>query len=179
MPRKLIVYIASSLDGYIAGPNDDLSFLSIVEKDGQDYGFAKFLDSVDTVVLGRKTYDWVIKNAGQLSYPTQKVFVITRNKKENSEKVEFYNQDLKELVDNLKSTEGKDIFCDGGAEIVNYFLNNNLVDELVISVVPTLLGQGVRLFQDKKLKHKLNLVSTEQFDTGLVQLKYKIIQQRL
>lgn len=176
MSRKLIVYIASSLDGFIAGPNDDLSFLSIVEKESQDYGYSKFIETVDTVILGRKTYDWVIKNAGELSYPNQQVYVITRTKKDNYDKINFYNEDLAKLVNQLKSEEGKDIFCDGGAEIINYLLNNNLVDEFVISIIPTLLGQGIRLFQDKKLKHKLTLISTEQFETGLVQLKYKITQ---
>lgn len=176
MSRKLIVYIASSLDGFIAGPNDDLSFLSIVEKEGQDYGYSKFIETIDTVILGRKTYDWVIKNAGELSYPKQQVYVITRTKKDSHDKIKFYNEDLAKLVNQLKSEDGNDIFCDGGAEIINYLLNNNLVDEFVISIIPTLLGQGIRLFQDKKIKYKLTLISTEQFDTGLVQLKYKITQ---
>ena len=62
MERKVILYIACSLDGYIAQPNDDLSFLSIVEKEGEDYGYADFIKKVDTVVLGRKTYDWIMKH---------------------------------------------------------------------------------------------------------------------
>jgi dihydrofolate reductase len=173
MLRKLILYIATSLDGYIAAPNDDLSFLSMVEKEGQDYGYSDFLKTVDTIILGRKTYDWVILNAGQLSYPDHKVYVITRSDRENIGDVEFYSGDLEELIKKLKSTPGKNIFCDGGAQIVNQLLKLGLIDEFVISIIPVLLGNGTRLFQDIIPTQNLKLISSEQFETGLIQLKYQ------
>ena len=174
MPKKLILYIATSLDGYIAAPNDDLSFLSIVEKEGQDYGYGSFLKTVDTVILGRKTYDWVMTNAGQLSYPDLKVYVITREKRESVGNVEFYSGDLEELVKKIKSEPGKNIFCDGGAQIVNQLLKFELIDEFVISVVPVLLGNGTKLFQDIMPTQNLKLIESKQFETGLVQLRYKL-----
>ena len=173
MPRKLILYIATSLDGYIAGPDDDLSFLSLVEKEGQDYGYTDFLKTVDTVILGRRTYDWVIKNAGELSYPDKEVYVITRKERENIGKVEFYCGDLEELIKKLKSTSGKNIFCDGGAQIVNQLLKFRLIDEFVISVIPVLLGNGTKLFQDFISTQNLKLIESKQFESGLVQLKYE------
>ena len=147
----------------------------MVEKEGLDYGYNQFLSSVDTVILGRKTYDWVIKNAGKLSYLNHIVYVITSSQKESIEDVEFYNGSLEDLVVRLKLKEGKDIFCDGGSQIVNQLLKFGLIDEFVISVVPVLLGSGKRLFQDIIPTQNLKLISTQQFETGLVQLKYQRI----
>jgi dihydrofolate reductase len=174
MSRKLILYIATSLEGYIAAPNDDLSFLSLVQKEGLDYGYGEFIKTVDTVILGRKTYDWVIKNAGSLSYPSQKVYVITKTERQNTDKVEFYNGDLTKLIEKLKSEPGKNIFCDGGAQIVNELLKHSLIDEFVISVVPVLLGDGIKLFQGGFPTQNLELISSQQFETGLIQLKYNL-----
>jgi len=173
MSRKLILYIATSLDGYIAGLNDDLSFLSIVQKEGEDYGYEDFVKTIDTVILGRKTYDWVIKNAGELSYHNKQVYVITNHAMEGLKNTNSYNGDLRTLVENLKLQEGKDIFCDGGADIVNQLLQSNLIDEIVISIVPILLGNGKKLFQDGRPEQTLQLVNTNVFDTGLVQLTYR------
>lgn len=177
MPKKLILYIATSLDGYIAAPNDDLSFLSLVQKEGLDYGYNDFIKTVDTVILGRKTYDWVIKNAGDISYPNQKVYVITKSDRQNTEKVEFYNGDLVELINKLKSQDGGNIFCDGGAQIVNELLKHGMIDEFVISIVPVLLGDGVKLFQGGYTLQNLELISSKQFETGLMQLKYRKIKR--
>jgi dihydrofolate reductase len=170
--RRLILYIAMSLDGYIAKPNDDLSFLSIVQKEGEDYGFNDFVATVDSVIIGRKTYDWVTR---QFEFPhaDKEAFVITRTKRPKIGNIEFYTGDLKELVQRLKSKEGKDIFCDGGAEIVTELLKNNLIDELIISVIPVILGNGTRLFKEGIPEQRLELVSSRSFETGLIQLHYK------
>lgn len=173
MTRKLIVYIAMSLDGYIAKPNDDLSFLSIVEKEGEDYGYADFVSTVDTVIVGRKTYDWVTK---QFDFPhaDKTAYIITRTPRPNIGKTVFYTGDLKELVLKLKSEQGQIIFCDGGAEIVNELLKQNLIDEMIISIVPILVGNGLSLFKSGRPEHQLTLISAKKFETGLTQLHYKI-----
>jgi dihydrofolate reductase len=103
--RKLIIYIATSLDGYIAKPNDDLSFLKLVEKEGEDYGYAEFTATIDTIILGRKTYDWVLREIGSSHYDNgdRNVYVITRTEKPNVGKTIFYTGDLTELVQQLKS----------------------------------------------------------------------------
>lgn len=173
--RKLIIYIAASVDGYIAKPNDDLSFLKTVEKEGEDYGYADFTSAIDTIILGRKTYDWVHKQIGTEHYDNgeRDVYVITRTARPTSGKTQFYSGDLKELIQKLKSTEGKSIYCDGGAEVIDEFLKNGLIDELIISVIPVLLGNGTRLFKDGRPELALTHVSTQTFDTGLVQLRYQ------
>lgn len=171
--RQVILYIAMSLDGYIAQPNDDLSFLSIVEKDGEDYGYADFVSTIDTVILGRKTYDRVMKQVGEFPHTDKNAYIITRTARPTIGKTVFYTGDLTDLVRKLKSENGKNIFCDGGAEIVNELLKNDLLDELIISVIPILIGNGTRLFKDGRPEQKLKLLNVKTFDTGLTQLHYK------
>jgi dihydrofolate reductase len=162
-----------SLDGYIAKPNDDLSFLSIVQKEGEDYGYTDFVSTVDTVILGRKTYDWVMKEVGEFPHADKNAYIITRTSRPTIGKTTFYSGDLTELVRKLKGEKGKNVFCDGGAEIVNELLKNDLLDEIIISVIPILVGNGTRLFKDNRPEQKLKLVNVKTFDTGLTQLHYK------
>src|SRR6478735_4729084 len=117
MSRKVILYIAMSIDGYIAKPNDDLSFLSIVEKEGEDYGYASFIKTIDTVILGRKTYDWIMAHVPEFIHADKETFVITRTRKASIDNTHFYTDNLKELIHKLKAAQGKNIFIDGGAEI--------------------------------------------------------------
>jgi len=173
--RKLSLFIATSLDGYIAKPNDDLNFLKTVEKEGEDYGYAEFIANVDTIILGRKTYDYVLKKIDSSYYENgqRDVFVITRTERPTSGRTTFYNGELPELVQRLKSVSGKNIYCDGGAEIINELLKDDLVDEFIISVVPVLVGNGIRLFKDGRPEQQLELVQAKSFDTGLTQLHYR------
>lgn len=177
--RKLSLFIATSLDGYIAKPNDDLSFLRIVEQEGEDYGYSEFTANIDTIILGRKTYDYVLKEIGSSHYDNgqRDVYVITRTERPKVGRTTFYTGNLTDLVQQLKSQEGKNIYCDGGAEIINELLQHDLIDEFTISIIPILLGNGTRLFKDGRPEHALELVSTKQFDTGLTQLHYKRISE--
>jgi dihydrofolate reductase len=173
--RKLSLFIATSLDGYIAKPNDDLSFLKMVEKEGEDYGYTDFTATVDTIIIGRKTYDYVVREIGTSHYDNgeRDVYVITRMPRPDTGKVKFYTGDLKELVLKLKSEDGKNIYCDGGAEVINELLKNDLIDELIISVIPVLLGNGTSLFKDGRPEQRLEFMSAKTFETGLVQLHYR------
>jgi dihydrofolate reductase len=171
--RKVILYIAVSLDGYIAKPNDDLGFLSIVEQEGQDYGYADFIKTVDAVIIGRKTYDKVISMGFDFPHADKDAYIITRTPRPSINSVKFYMGDLKSLIDKLKSENGKNIFCDGGAEIVNELLKDDLIDEFIISIIPILVGDGIKLFKDGRPEQKLKLVSVKSFEKGLTQLHYK------
>lgn len=172
---KLFLYIATSLDGYIAKPNDDLGFLKIVEKAGEDYGYAQFTATIDTIILGRKTYDFVQREIGNSHYDNgeRDVYVITRTERPKIGKTIFYTGNLSELVQKLKNSNGKNIYCDGGAEIVNELLKSDLIDEFIISIVPVLLGNGIRLFQDGRPEQLLEFIGVKSFDTGLTQLHYR------
>ena len=171
--RKVILFISMSLDGYIAKPNDDLSFLSMVEKKDEDYGYDNFLASVDTVIVGRKTYDWVMNQVPEFPHAEKDTYVITKKPRTNNGKTIFYHGKLPALVQKLKSEVGKNIYCDGGAEIVNELLKNKLIDELIISIIPVLLGNGKRLFADGRQEQTLKLLQVETFETGLTKLHYK------
>tara|TARA_A100000171_G_C2080934_1_gene119674 strand:- start:261 stop:794 length:534 start_codon:yes stop_codon:yes gene_type:complete len=173
--RKIKLFIATSLDGFIAQPNDDLSFLKLVEKEGEDYGYTAFTSTIDTIIIGRKTYDYVVKEIGASHYDNgeRDVYVITRTERPDKGRIKFYTGNLKDLVTKLKSEKGKDIYCDGGAEVVNGLLINDLIDELTISVVPILVGNGTRLFKEGRPEQLLEFVSAKTFGTGLVQLYYK------
>ena len=173
--RKISLFIAMSLDGYIAKPNDDLSFLKLVEKEGEDYGYVEFTAKVDTIIIGRKTYDYVVKEIGASHYDNGKrdVYVITRTERPKLDRTTFYKGNLSELVDRLKSESGKNIYCDGGAEIINELLKHDLIDEFIISVIPVLLGNGTRLFKDGRPEQTLEFIEAKTFETGLTQLHYK------
>lgn len=172
--RQLILYIAMSLDGYIAKTDDNLDFLALVEKEGEDYGYEDFIKEIDAVIVGRKTYDKVLSLGVEFPHSDKDAYVITRTQRPQIGNVKFYTSDLKTLVSDLKSKTGKHIFCDGGAEIVNLLLRDNLIDELYISIIPILLGDGIRLFNNGFPEQKLKHIETKSFDSGLVQLHYQI-----
>lgn len=174
--RKISLFIAMSLDGYIAKPNDDLSFLKLVEKEGEDYGYAKFTSKIDTIIIGRKTYDYVVKEIGASHYDNgqRDIYVITRTERPQVGRTTFYTGNITELVKQLKSENGKNIYCDGGAEVINELLKHNLLDEFIISVIPVLLGNGTRLFKDGRPEQALEFIRAKSFETGLAQLHYKL-----
>ncbi len=172
--RKLILYIAMSLDGYIAQPDDDLSFLSVVEKEGEDYGYSEFIQTIDTVILGRKTYDKVLSMGIGFPHADKETYIITRTTRPDEGLLRFYTGDLKMLVTELKVKPGKNIFCDGGAEIVHALLREQLIDEIIVSVIPVLLGDGIRLFKEGRPEQKATLLSSKSFEKGLVQLHYTV-----
>lgn len=173
--RKLSLFIAMSLDGYIAKPDDDLGFLKIVEKEGEDYGYEAFTANVDVIIIGRKTYDYVVKEIGSSHYDNgeRDVFVITRTERPNAGRTTFYTGKLTELVQRLKAENGKNIYCDGGAEIIHELLQHDLIDEFVISLIPILTGAGTRLFKDHRPEQLLELVGVKSYETGLTQVHYK------
>lgn len=172
--RKLVLYIAMSLDGYIAKPNDDLSFLSLVERENEDYGYAAFISTVDTIIIGRRTYEWV---TSQFEYPHQDkmTYIISRNKSVQNTPNITYSDNVVELVTALKRENGKTIFCDGGAQLVNALLKHKLIDELILSIIPVLVGEGIRLFENDRPEQNLQLVSSKSYSSGLTQLYFQIL----
>lgn len=170
--RKLVVYIAMSLDGYIAAPGDDLSFLDKVQVKGEDYGYGAFIKTVDTVLIGRRTYDWVMKQVPVFPHADMETYVISQNVREAAGNVQFYTGDPGELVTRLKSRPGKNIFCDGGALLIRSLMIQRLIDEWTISIIPVFLGDGVRLFPSGYPPQDLLLLDCRSYKSGLVQLHY-------
>ena len=173
--RKLILYISMSLDGYLATKDDDLSWLSVVEKEGEDYGYQQFTAGIDTYIVGRRTYDKVVELTGG-SFPAAQQFecyVITRQNRKDEDGIIFYRGNVEELIHNLKQKTGKNIYCDGGSQIVKMLMEKDLIDEYIIFIIPIILGDGIPLFAGGTPTIPLKVLTTTKYDTGLVQLHYK------
>lgn len=173
--RKLILYISMSLDGFLATNDDDLSWLSIVEKEGEDYGYVAFNETVDTYIVGSITYEKVLSMTGGTFPPANqhKCYVITRQNREDDNGVTFYNKGIENLIHELKSNKGKNIFCDGGATVVKMLMDKNLIDEYRIAIIPIILGDGKRLFKGETPRINLEAIASKQYDSGLITVRYK------
>ncbi|MDO7875647.1 dihydrofolate reductase family protein [Hymenobacter sp. ASUV-10] len=171
MSRKVILYIAMSLDGYLAKSNDNIDFLTQVERPGEDYGYADFLSTVDTVIWGRRTYEKVLTISPEYLHQDKQVYVLSQSRTGQAGHVTFV-PDVQELITTLKAREGKDIYCDGGGEIVAALLRHGLIDRLIVSVIPHLLGEGIRLFRDGRPEQALAFKRSISYPSGLVQLWY-------
>ncbi len=173
--RKVVLYISMSLDGYIARENDDLSWLSMVATEGEDYGYSKMQERCDTYIVGRRTYETVLSLTGG-SFPQSEMFkcyVLTRQERKSEKNIEFYSGDVKQLIESLKKKDGKDIYCDGGSLVVQELMKKELIDEYIISVIPILLGNGIRLFRGDTPEMYIKFISAKSYPSGLVQLKYE------
>jgi dihydrofolate reductase len=166
------VYIAASLDGFIARAHGGLDWLSLVEAPGEDYGFQAFLDGVDTLVLGRATYDAVL-GFGQWPYGGKRCVVMTHGELASRHGEEAFSGPASELAGRLSAEGARRVYGDGGA-VIGQFLDAGLVSELTLSVVPILLGGGVRLFGPRDRDVRLELVRSAGFPSGLVQSEYRV-----
>ena len=172
--RKVVLYIASSLDGVIAKPDDDLSFLDNLQHGEEDYGYHDLMKDVDTVILGRRTFMWVKEKTGEYPHQDKEVFVVTRRKSGSENNVTYWPGSLRDLVDQLQAKEGGTIYCDGGAAVVNEMLRKDCLDEIILSVAPVILGEGIRLFHDSIPERKLKLIESKSYPSGIVQLTYEV-----
>lgn len=167
--RKVILFIATSLDGFIARENGDVDWLFT---EGE-YGYKEFYDSIDTVLMGGKTYRQVLTFGEEFPYATKQAYVFTRdiNYKSNEE-VTFIHHDMLDFVKDLKSRKGKDIWLIGGSEINTAFLAAGLIDEMWLFVHPVMLTRGIPIFYDTQVDHWFKLNNIEEFDTGMVKMVY-------
>jgi dihydrofolate reductase len=175
--RKVKLYIASSLDSYIASENGSIEWLF----SDADYGYTKFYDSIDTILVGRKTYDQSL-TFEEYPYKGKKVYVFTRNaeveKKKKTLDVEYIDDNIPNFVRGLvqQPVGNRDIWLLGGGEIVSILLNADLVDEIILSVHPIILGKGIPLFSNINKRVNLRLIESIPFESGLVQLCYRILK---
>ncbi|MCC6684438.1 MAG: dihydrofolate reductase [Bacteroidia bacterium] len=174
--RNIKLFISCSTDGFIARPDGDISWLDAVATAGEDYGYAAFYDTVDTIVLGRKTYDKVLSFGIEFPHKNKTTYVITHTPRASEGNIHFYTGDLTALIQQLKATGTKDVFIDGGAELVHALLSQRLIDEIIISYIPVLLGEGIRLFKDGFPEQKLKLTGVKSFSSGLVQVVYEVLR---
>ncbi len=171
--RKLVLFIATSLDGYIAAIDDSLEWLFQVEGEG-DNGYSEFYGTVDTVIMGRRTYDWLLaQELEEFPYKNKACYVYTRSSREDNENVTFVNENIFQFANKLKAQEGKNIWLVGGGELLQSFIEEKLVDELIITIAPTILGEGIPLFKKGDYQLNLSLKSTRTFNQ-FVELHYEV-----
>ena len=173
--RKVILYIAMSLDGYIADANGGVSWLRGQDPDSESEGsYPEFVRGIDTVAMGWKTYHQVMTELSpdEWVYGDLMTYVITHREETSSEKIRFVHESPSELMKKLKELDGKDIWICGGASVAGQLLKEGRIDKLWLSVIPTVLGKGVRLFPELPQELQLKLVSTEHWN-GIVDLVYE------
>jgi dihydrofolate reductase len=169
--RKLVLYITASLDGYIARQSGAVDWLCT----DQDYGYTAFFAGVDTVLMGRKTYEEVL-SFGAYPYQGTRGFVFSRITRSPDANVTCISGDLVSFVTELKGAPGKSIWLVGGGEIVAECVRHDLVDEFIVSVHPIILGTGIPLFLSGLPELPLQLVPVEHLRSGLVQMSYASVR---
>jgi dihydrofolate reductase len=173
--RNVIVHIATSADGYIARPDGDIEWLTSRPAPKGFYGMDAFMRSVDTKVLGRKTYE-VSRRMGAKFGSGSRTIVFSRHPPlaDAPSGVEFVNDAIGPFVSRLREQPGKDIWLMGGGGIIASFLDARAIDEFVVSVVPVFIGEGIPLIAPRHRHVPLDLQSVERFEDGVVQLRYRV-----
>ena len=175
--RKVSVYIATSVDGYVATKDDSLDWLFKTEPEG-DAGYGEFIEGVDTVIMGRRTFDWVMEQEnGANPYEGKASYVYTNQSRENTADVTYTKEDPSSLISRLNEQDGGTIWLIGGGMLVHEFLEQNLIDEFIISLAPTLIGKGIPLFQRSEIEHELELTDVRQYGQ-FAQLHYRVKQAK-
>ena len=170
--RKFIVYIATSVDGFIARPDGSVDWLDRPHPKG-NYGMGVFYRSIDTCILGRKTYDVSVQFGMPEAYAGKKNYVFSRTmSKAASPKVTIVNDDVAEFAERLRAEKGRDIWLVGGADLIAAFLDCGHVDEFIINVVPKMIGQGIPLVAPRHRNLPLKLLACKTFPDGLVRMHY-------
>lgn len=171
---KISIYIAASIDGYIARTDNSLDWMDCVGGYDEDYGFKKHLNSVDGLIIGRKTYE--VATTVPDPYPGKHVVVLSKSLDSVREGMELYKGDLLALVNKLQSQGIKHIWVDGGVTI-SQFLSLHMVDTMTISVIPKILGSGIPLFNVINKEIPCKVISSKSYPSGLVQMQYEIIPE--
>lgn len=176
MARKIIVYIATSADGFIARKDGSVDWLDRPRTAG-DYGMGEFFKSIDTILWGRKTYDQSLRYFGKGgSYSSKsKNYVFTHNPPEDANPaVEFVTEPINTFAARLRSEAGKDIWMMGGGGIIGSFVDAGEIDEFIIHVIPTFIGEGIPLIEPRRLTVPLELLDSHAYSDGVVRLHYQV-----
>ncbi|MBM3138440.1 MAG: dihydrofolate reductase [Chloroflexi bacterium] len=176
---KVSVFIAASVDGYIAREDGGIDWLENPDANpNQDYGYQDFIRNIDAILMGRNTFD-VVMNLPDWSYGGIPLFVLTHHPStlpsDKFEEVQPIQGKPQEIINELEKLGFHNIYIDGGKTISD-FLSESLVDEMIITRIPILLGRGISLFNPMEKEARLELLSTIDFEDGLVQNKYKVLK---
>jgi dihydrofolate reductase len=172
--RSIIVNIATSADGYIARPDGDIEWLTRRPSPKGFYGMGKFMRSIDTKLFGRKTYDLSLQLGAKFDSKTRNYVFSHTPPASAPSGVEFIGEAIGPFAKRLRERKGKNIWMMGGGEIIASFLDEGAIDEFIISVIPTLIGDGIPLIARRHRDVPLRLRSVQRFPDGVVQLHYGV-----
>lgn len=170
--NKVILYIAMSLDGYIARPDGSVDWLHDVEGEG-DNGYSDFYSQVGTVIMGRNTYEEVLKLTDEFPYAGKPCYVLTRTYKDDHPYVSFTDEAIDTLIPRLRENSDGYVWLVGGGQLVQQFLNKGLIDELELYIIPKLIGEGIPLFPEGTPPAEFEFISTDRLGQ-IAALKYKV-----
>jgi dihydrofolate reductase len=174
--RKVVLGLGISLDGYIARPDGAVDFLFMPK----DYSMGPFFATIDTALMGRKTYDVALKmGGGGFGDSKIKNYVFSHSQPPGERGgVTFVSESPKSLVEKLRKRPGKDIWLMGGGELARDFLKDDVVDELYIGIVPVLIGEGLPLFPSGFPQREFSLLENKTFSKGLITLRYARVRRK-
>lgn len=170
---RVKLYIACSLDGFIAREDGSIDWLTEYENNPEtDYGYSEFYASIGTVLMGRKTYEQVL-SFGDWPYAEKRTCVFTGQKEPLSreKRVEFVSDNVGEFMRRLKGNTDEDIWLVGGSQLIRAFLEEDLVEDLIVFIVPVILGSGIPLFDRVGKEIKLRTGSIKRYENGLVRIE--------
>ena len=171
--RKIVLSLAVSLDGFIEGPNGEYDWCFM----DQDYGMSAFMNSIDAVFVGRKTYEMSLGMEADMSgMPRMDEYVFSNTLDKVKEGSVLIKGDIKTQVEKIKNQTGKDIWLFGGASLTTTLMTLKLIDEVHLAVHPILLGGGKPLIREVSERVNLELIDTKTYSTGLVSLKYSVMR---
>ena len=178
MPRKIIARLATSADGFLARPDGSVEWLDR-PRPKHFYGMGEFYKSVDTILLGRKTYDFALgfqekSKSASVFDAKMKYYVFSRTLSSSAEGTELVKKPVKQFAQHLRNQAGKDIWMMGGAGIIGSFLDEEEIDEFIINVIPVFIGEGIPLIAPRHRMVPLGLISSEAFEDGVVGLHYSV-----
>ncbi len=169
----ILLYIATSIDGYIATKDGGVDWLSAIDGSDSDYGYYAFYDSIDALIMGSKTYQQIL-DFGEWPYPGKPSYVFTRQALESDrDDVIFVSEDPLDVMRSLEAQGIKKVWMVGGAEIIASFIKLGLIDEYIISIVPIVLGDGIPLFKAPLPEMNFEVVESTLYSSGLLQVHYK------
>jgi dihydrofolate reductase len=181
--RKIIVYIATSADGFIARKDGAVDWLDRPPIKG-NYGMGAFYKSIDTILWGRKTYEMVLKfeaegKGGPEDFREIKNYAFSRRPpRKVARGFEFVKEPIKKFAKRLRAQKGKDIWMMGGGGIIASFLDEGAIDEFIIHVIPVFIGEGIPLIAPRHRTLPLKLLSLKKYSDGVVRLHYKVSEAR-
>ncbi len=181
--RKIRLFIAMSLDGYIADSKGSVDWLEGQGSDDENIDvYSEFVKDIDTVLMGWNTYHQVVTELSlqEWVYDEFTTYVVTHRERPSSEKIRFVNINPVDLVKGLREENGKDIWICGGANLIRQLVNENLIDYYYITVISTLLGSGIRLFENAEREIKLRLLKTQSYNgmTDLIYIRIMVFKER-